>query len=164
MTRIISGIACFGLILLVAPAVLTTPDAGAQTAATVVSSGSLSDDQAVSEQVFEDLVLVKKAFWRASRTGRLVMRGDTLSWEAAGHPDDNFTFQIAGIDKVWFTCDARASGNFCHEINFQIVRGDSYLFRDSGRDSGSNAAVLSVMEVLRTDFPRLNFATPNVND
>lgn len=65
---------------------------------------------------------------------------------------------------AWFTCDARASGNFCHEINFQIVRGDSYRFRDSGRDSGSNAAVLNVMEALRTNFPRLNFSTPNVND
>jgi hypothetical protein len=159
----ISRIVCFGLILFVAPVVLTRT-AAAQTSTSAVSSESVSDDQAVGEQVFEDLVLVKKAFWRASRTGRLVLRGDTLSWEAAGHPDDNFTFQIAGIDKVWFTCDARPSGNFCHEINFQIVRGDSYRFRDSGRDSGANAAVLAVMEMLRSNFPRLNFATPDVND
>jgi hypothetical protein len=143
---------------------VTTPDAGAQATTAVVPSGSVSDDQSVSEQVFDGLVLVKKAFWRPSRTGRLVMRGDTLAWEAAGNPGDNFTFELTGIEKVWFSCDARAEGNFCHEINFQIVRGDSYRFRDSGRDSGSNAVVLSVMDALRTDFPRLNFATPNVND
>jgi len=39
---------------------------------------------------------------------------------------------------VWFTCEARSSGDFCHQINFQIVKGDQYRFRDSHRESGSN--------------------------
>lgn len=49
-------------------------------------------------------------------------------------------------------------------INFKIVKGDHYQFQDRGRDSGSNAAVVAVMEALRTSFPRLNFGTPDVND
>lgn len=163
MKRVISC-ASLGAILLVTSAVSITPQAGAQAANVVASLEQVSDEQAVGDQIFDDLVLVKKAFWRKSRAGRLVMQDDTLTWEAPGNAQDDFTFQITGIEKVWFTCDARASGNFCHEINFKIVRGDSYRFRDSGRDSGSNAAVLGVMEALRTNFPRLNFSTPSVND
>ena len=96
--------------------------------------------------------------------GRLEIDGDTLRWEDSRGSDGSFEFQTTGIDKVWFTCEARSSGNFCHQINFQIVKGDTYRFQDSRRDSGSNAAVLDVMEALRTYFPRLNFATPNVDD
>jgi len=62
---------------------------------------------------------------------------------------------------VWYTCEARTPENFCHQINFQIVKGDRYRFQDSGRESGSNAAVLRVMEALRTYFPSLAFGAPN---
>ncbi len=65
---------------------------------------------------------------------------------------------------MWFTCDAKATGNFCYEINFQISRGDRYRFRDSHQDTGSNAAVTKLMEALRTYYPRLNFAAPNVDN
>ena len=119
---------------------------------------------APSEMVFDDLVFVKPWFWSKNRTGRLVMRGDTLAWEDGSDPTENFTFQTTGIEKVWFTCDARASGNFCSQINFKIVKGDRYRFRDIHRESGSNAAVVKVMEALRTYFPRLTYATPSVND
>jgi len=63
---------------------------------------------------------------------------------------------------VWYTCEARSSENFCYQINFRIVKGNSYQFRDVGRDSGSNAAVTEVMEALRTYFPRLTFGAPDV--
>jgi hypothetical protein len=119
---------------------------------------------APAEMVFKDLVLVNRGFWKKDAEGRLVMRGDTLSWENPRHPDKDFTFQTTGLDKVWFTCEARSSGDYCHQINFKIVKGDSYRFQDSGRDSGSNAAVLSVMDALRRYHPRLNYATPNVDD
>ena len=119
---------------------------------------------APSELVFDDLVLVKTGFWKKNRKGRLVMQGDTLAWVDRNDPKENFTFQTTGLEKVWFTCDARSSGNFCYQINFKIVKGDRYRFRDSNRESGSNAAVIKVMEALRTYFPRLTFATPSVDD
>ena len=50
---------------------------------------------------------------------------------------------------------------FCHQINFKIVKGDRYQFQDSRRDTGSNAAVVEVMDALRKYHPRLNFATPS---
>ena len=118
---------------------------------------------APSELVFDGLEMVRQGFWKKDRKGRLVMRGDTLEWEDRHGTGQNFTFQTLGLEKVWFTCDARSSGNFCHQINFKIVKGDRYRFRDVHRDSGSNAAVLKVMEALRTYHPRLTFGKPNVD-
>jgi len=46
-------------------------------------------------------------------------------------------------------------------VNFQIVKGDRYRFRDVNRDSGSNAAVLKVMEALRMYHPTLPFGPPD---
>lgn len=119
---------------------------------------------APAELVFDNLVMVRTGFWKKDHIGRLVMRGDTLAWEAPGNPEENLTFQTAGLEKVWYTCEARSSGNFCYQINFKIVKGDRYRFRDSNRETGSNAAVVKVMEALRTYFPRLTFSTPSVND
>jgi hypothetical protein len=119
---------------------------------------------APSELVFDDLVFMRPTFLKKNRVGRLVLHDDTLRWEDRRNSKYNFSFQIAGLEKVWLRCDARSSGNFCYQINFKIVKGDSYQFRDSHLDSGSNAAVSRVMEALRTYYPRLNFATPNVND
>ncbi len=119
---------------------------------------------APSEMVFDNLVFVRPGFWLKDRTGKLVLRGDTFAWEDGNDPKDNFTFETTGIEKVWFTCDARSSGNFCYQINVKIVQGDRYRFRDINRESGSNAAVVKVMEALRTYFPRLNYSTPRVED
>lgn len=119
---------------------------------------------APSELVFDDLVLVRTGFWKKDRTGRLAMRGDILAWEDSRSPKENFTFETTGLEKVWFSCDARASGNFCYQINFKIVKGDRYKFRDIHRETGSNTAVTKVMEALRTYHPRLTFAAPSVND
>ena len=119
---------------------------------------------APSELTFDDLVFVKWGFWSKNRKGSLVMNGDTLAWKDSSDPKENFTFQTTGLEKVWLTCDARSSGNFCYQINFKIVKGDRYRFRDIHRESGSNAAVLKLMEALRTYFPRLTFGTPSVDD
>ncbi len=120
-----------------------------------------------AEMSFSNLVLVKKTgmwrFFRGNRQGRLVLQGDTLRWEDNSNASENFTFQTSGLEKVWFTCEARSSGNFCYQINFQIVRGNTYRFRDTNKDTGSNAAVLEVMEALRTNFPRLTFGRPSVD-
>jgi hypothetical protein len=112
-----------------------------------------------AELVFNDLVLVK-GFLRGNRVGRLVMKGNTLDWVDSNDPKENFTFQTTGLEKVWFTCEARTPENFCYQINFKIVKGDRYRFRDSHRESGSNAAVVKVMEALRTYFPRIVFGAP----
>ena len=118
---------------------------------------------APAEMVFNDLVLLKPKlrFLKKDRDGHLVMQGDGLSWVDSRDPTKNFTFQTTGLEKVWYTCEARTPENFCHQINFQIVKGDRYRFQDSGRDSGSNAAVVEVMDALRTYHPNLAFGAPD---
>jgi hypothetical protein len=115
---------------------------------------------APKELVFDDLVLVRPGFMKKSRPGRLVMQGSSLAWMDAVDPKENFEFQITGLEKTWFTCQARTPENFCHQINFQIVKGDRYRFRDANQESGSNAAVLKVMDAMRLYFPQASFGSP----
>jgi hypothetical protein len=121
------------------------------------AGSSAAPPVAPSELVFDDLELVNEGFWRRDREGRLVLRGDTLWWEGSHSSRHNLEIQIAGLEKVWYTCEAQASESFCYQLNLEIVKGDTYRFRDLHRDSGSNAAVTRVVEALRTYFPRLPF-------
>ena len=110
---------------------------------------------------FEDLVL-KTSFMKKNRPGRLVMQGDSLVWTDGNDPEHNFAFKTAGLQKVWFTCQARTPDNFCYQINFQIVKGARYKFQDFNRESGSNAAVLKVMDALRAYFPQVAYGSPEI--
>jgi len=112
------------------------------------------------ELTFDDLVLLRPG---KDRSGRLVMRGDSLSWVDAGDPEKNFALQIAGLEQVWFSCQARTPEDFCYQINFQIVKGARYQFRDANRESGSNASVRAVMDALRKYFPEVAFGSPDVS-
>jgi hypothetical protein len=111
--------------------------------------------------VFDDLVLVKSMSLKKNRSGRLVMKGDLLAWVDGGDPKKNFEFQIPGLEKVWFTCEARTPENFCYQINLQIVKGARYRFRDVNQESGSNASVIKVMDALRKYFPQIAFGPPD---
>ncbi len=113
------------------------------------------------ELVFDDLVLVKSMSLTKNRSGRLVMQGDLLAWVDGGDPKKNFEFQISGLEKVWFTCQARTPENFCYQINLQIVKGARYRFQDVNHESGSNASVLKVMDALRKHFPQIAFGPPD---
>ncbi len=108
---------------------------------------------------FDDLVM-KTSFMKKDRPGRLVMQGDSLAWMDGSDATQNFEFKTTGLEKVWFTCQARTPENFCYQINFQIVKGAHYRFQDLNRESGSNAAVLKVMDALRTYFPQVAYGSP----
>jgi hypothetical protein len=122
--------------------------------------GTAGAPTAPKEMVFNGLSM-KGTFLTKNRPGRLTMQGDTLAWVDGREPDKSFSFKIAGVEKVWLTCQAQTPENFCYQINFQIVKGDRYRFQDINRESGSNAAVLKVMDALRTYFPRLAFGAPD---
>jgi hypothetical protein len=109
--------------------------------------------------IFEDLVM-KTSFMQKNRPGRLVLRGDSLAWTDGNNPKDNFEFKVTGLEKVWFTCQARTPENFCYQINFQVVKGGRYRFQDLNRESGSNAAVTKVMDAMRSYFPQITYAPP----
>jgi hypothetical protein len=108
---------------------------------------------------FDDLIM-KTSFMKKNRPGRLVMQGDTLAWTDGNDPKQNFEIKTAGLENVWFTCQERSPDSFCYQINFQIVKGARYRFQDMNRESGSNAAVLKVMEAMRAHFPQLAYGPP----
>lgn len=130
--------------------------AGTQAAPGIASTALVGS----RELVFDDLVLVRSMSLKKGRPGRLVMQGDMLAWVDGGDPKKNFEFQIPGLEKVWFTCQARTPENFCYQINLQIVKGARYRFRDVNQESGSNASVIKVMDALRKYFPQIAFGPP----
>lgn len=107
---------------------------------------------------FDDLVI--RSTMKRDRPGRLVMTGDSLAWTDANDPEKNFEFKTTGLEKVWFTCQARTPESYCYQINFQVVKGAHYQFQDRNRESGSNAAVVKVMDALRTYHPKLVYGAP----
>jgi hypothetical protein len=115
-----------------------------------------------AETAFNELLLVHG--WgplRRERPGRLILKGDTFSWIDGADPKENFEFQVAGLEKVWNTCQSQTAGEVCYQINFQIVKGPRYSFVDVSRATGSNATVKAVMETLRQNFPRAPFGAPD---
>jgi hypothetical protein len=140
-----------------APAEPAVPPSAALAPAPVVTPAPAV---APDELVFDDLLLVKP-FYERNRAGRLVLKEETFSWVDRDDPAENFAFQTTGLEKVWYTCEPRTPENFCYQINFKIVKGDRYQFRDSHHESGSSAAVTNIMEALRTRFPRLAFGAPD---
>jgi len=130
-----------------------------RTGTQVAPGAAAAATAAPQELVFNDLVLVKSA--SKGRPGRLAMQGDSLAWVDGSDPKKNFEFQITGLEKVWFTCQARTPENFCYQINLQIVKGARYRFRDVNQETGSNASVLKVMDALRMYFPHVAFGPPD---
>ena len=117
---------------------------------------------APAETNFNELLLVRG--WgplRKERPGRLVLKADTFSWIDGSDPKENFEFQVPGLEKIWYTCQAQTAGDVCYQINFQIVKGPRYSFADVSRATGANATVKAVMERLRNDFPRAPFGAPD---
>lgn len=111
-----------------------------------------------AETVYSELLLVRGfGPLHRDRPGRLVLKGDTFSWVDGADPKENFSFQVAGLQKVWYTCEAQAAGDVCYQINFQVVKGPRYSFADVSRATGSNATVKAIMEMLRSNFPRAPF-------
>lgn len=146
-------------------ALMASARPAAQTGPAAVKAPAAGAPAAPPEEVaYDGLVLQKATFLRKNRPGKLILKGETLSWVDGTDPRESFEFQIGGLEKVWTTCQARTPENFCYQINFQIVKGARYKFQDMGRETGSNAAVLKLMEGLRTYFPELPFGAPDIEN
>lgn len=118
--------------------------------------------EAPAETTFNGLLLVRG--WgplRKERPGRLIRKGDAFSWIDGSNPKENFEFQVAGLEKIWYTCQSQTAGDVCYQINVQVVQGPRYSFVDISRASGSNEVVKSLMETLRKDYPRAPFGAPD---
>jgi hypothetical protein len=142
-------------------ALMATRAAAPAVAAVEAAPEPPAENRAPAAYSFDNLVL-KTSAMKKDRPGRLEMQGDSLVWTDGNDPKENFEFKTTGLQKVWFTCQARTPENFCYQINFQIVKGARYRFQDFNRESGSNAAVLKVMDALRTYFPQVAYGSPEI--
>jgi len=117
-----------------------------------------------TELTVEDVVLIKPTFMKKNRPGRLVFKGDDVQFNDAVDPRESFGFQMSGVEKVWFTCQARPSESFCYQINLQIVKGARYRFQDVKRETGSNEAIQKMEEWIKKHFPSVSWAPPHMSD
>jgi hypothetical protein len=69
---------------------------------------------------FDDLVMKSTM---KNRPGRLVLHGDSLTWTDANDPERNFEFKTTGLEKVWFTCQARTPGELLLPDQFSSREG-----------------------------------------
>lgn len=116
------------------------------------------------EVTIEGVVLKKLTFLRKNRSGRLVFNGDEVQWIDAVDPKESFSFRMSGVEKVWFTCQARAAESFCFQLNIQIVKGARYRFQDVKRETGSNEAITKAEAWIKKHFPSVSWAPPAMDD
>lgn len=124
--------------------------------ATLLASKANAKPAPPEEIVFNDLLLVR-GLLKKDRPGRLVLKGETLSWIDGVDPKENFELSVPGLEKIWYTCQAQIGGEVCYQINLKAVRGASYSFGDVGRETGSTEHVAAVMGALKERFPNAPF-------
>lgn len=133
----------------------------AQVAVAPVGGGAPLDLKEVS---VENVVLVKPTFLKKNRPGRIVMTKDSVQWIDGNDPVENVTFAAGGVEKVWLTCQARATQSFCYQINVQIVKGARYRFQDRNRETGSNEGVLKIEQLIKSRYPNAPFGPPETEN
>ncbi|MBZ5589610.1 MAG: hypothetical protein LAO05_13700 [Acidobacteriia bacterium] len=115
------------------------------------------------ETTIEGIVLYKPTFMQKNRSGRLIFKEDEVQWVDAVDPKESFSFHMAGVEKVWFTCQARPTESFCYQLNIQIVKGARYRFKDVKQESGSNEAVKAIETWIKKHFPAVPWGPPDVS-
>ncbi len=120
-------------------------------------------DQNMEDVVVEDLVLAQQGFLKKDRKGRIVVKPDEIDWIDSRKPDENFSFQPAGIEKVWLTSRVNGTTYFPYQVNIQISKGARYRFQDLNKETGSNGAVQKLFDVIKARFPNILVGEPEIN-
>jgi hypothetical protein len=140
----------------------TKGKAGTAPVAVAPTGGGAPAD--LKEVSVEGVVLVKPTFLKKNRPGRIVMLKDSIQWIDGNDPVENVTFNASGIEKVWLSCQARTTENFCYQINIQIVKGARYRFQDRNRETGSNEGVLKLEQLIKSRYPTAPFGPQDVEN
>ncbi len=149
------------------PAAVGAPGAAPAVApaapAVVPAVAQLAAPAEPQEVTVEGLVLYKPTFLTKNRNGRLVFKGDEVKWVDAIDPKENFSFHMSGVEKAWFSCQARPTESFCFQLNLQIVKGSRFRFRDVNQESGSNEALKQAEEWIKKQFPAVPWGSPDIS-
>jgi len=107
------------------------------------------------EPIFEGLVYKTGGIFAKNRTGKLVLEDKKLQWRDGSDASKNFELFIEGVKQITVTCQARETGSFCYQLQFDFTKGDDYDFEDAQRDVGGNENVMRLLNVLKAKFPKL---------
>lgn len=117
-----------------------------------------------ADVVVTNLVLMKPTFLKKNRSGRLVVKQEEIEWIDGDDASENFHFKVGGIEKMWFSCLARGTTNFCFQLNIKIAKGPTHRFQDSRKESGYVEAVQQLEQIIKSRFPTVLVAEPNIDN
>ena len=139
-----------GIIRALMDAPITTDTVGV--AAAVAKAGTLVP--ASGEIEVNDLVL-KTGLTRKNRPGKLILKKDKIEWLDGTNQADSFAMFPAGLKAVRTECIAPPEGKFCHQVEFQMSRGDDFTFTDAKADVGGNESIKALLAAVKTLYPKL---------
>jgi hypothetical protein len=129
--------------------------AAAAAGATAAAAAAPAKKPLTSEVEITGLVMKKATFLRKDRVGKLVFKGDEISWVDSDDPSQNLQLRASGITKAWMRCQPRPQSPFCYELGFEIFHGDSFKFQDSKLASGINDQVTAVRQLFKDHYPNV---------
>jgi hypothetical protein len=136
-------------------ALLATTGPVASRVASGAPSGLANRSTPQGEVEVGGLVFKKATFMKKDRKGRLVFKGDEITWVDADDSAESFAVRASGIAKAHMRCQARPQTPFCYEIVFEIFKGSTYKFQDEAIANGVNDKVMEVRQVFKDRYPNV---------
>lgn len=109
----------------------------------------------IPNQIEVDGLVKKTSVFSKNRPGKLVLTKEKIEWVDGTVQADTFEMFPAGMKALRAQCLARPDGKFCHEVEFQMAKGDDFSFVDSKMDVGGNESIRKLLEAVKTLYPKL---------
>ncbi len=109
----------------------------------------------VPTEVTVDGLVRTTGLFSKNRTGKLTLTKDKIDWMDGTNQADSFEMFPAGLKAVEAKCLARAEGKFCHEVTFEMSKGDDFTFVDAKKDVGGNESIQKLLDTVKTFYPKV---------
>lgn len=100
-------------------------------------------------------LMLQTGKFRRNRPGTLVFVGDKIEWRDATDASLNAVIFPAGIKKVELECRTASGALFCHELEIDIAKGDTFKFEDVQKSTGGNRNILALRDTFKAKYPRI---------
>ena len=128
--------------------------AGAGKAGAIEQEAGFEVKPLTGPKTFEPLLLMK-GFFKKNAQGSLTLKENRLEWLNTKKPEKNFSLQLSALKTIWLECSPRPQGNFCYEIGLGTFNKDTYSFRDSTWETGTNAKILELYNIMKQHYPQI---------
>ncbi len=109
----------------------------------------------IPNQIEVDGLVKKTGPFSKDKPGKLVLTKEKIEWVDGTVQADGFEMFPAGMKAVRADCLARPDGKFCHEVEFEMAKGDDFDFVDAKMDVGGNESIRKLLEAVKTLYPKL---------